>query len=91
MAKPSSWKKVLTRVISLDSYIDKPFMYVLATDGWGNSHASELDFHKTCTEYFEMIQEHGAETVKRNLPTWLSETSKMGCGDDITVVCVYFE
>lgn len=91
ISKPSSWKKVLTRVVSLDSSTDKPFMYVLSTDGWINSHASELDFHKTCREYLKMIQEHGAETVEGNLPSWLSETSKMGSGDDITVVCAYFE
>lgn len=91
ISKPNSWKKVLTRVVSLDSSIDKPFMYVLSTDGWVNSHASELDFHKTCQDYLGMIQEHGAETVESNLAAWLSETSKMGCGDDITVVCVYFE
>lgn len=33
-----------------------------------------------------MIQEHGAETVQANLKNWLTETSELGCGDDITVV-----
>lgn len=91
ISKPDSWKKVLTRVIQLNPVADKPFMYILSTDGWVNSHASETDFQKTCSEYFKIIQEYGTKTVEDNLSAWLSETSKMGCGDDITVVCVYFK
>ena len=34
---------------------------------------------------------HGAETVQANLKKWLTETSELGCGDDITVVMAYFE
>jgi hypothetical protein len=37
-----------------------------------------------------MIREHGAEVVEKNLPAWLSETSALGCGDDITTVFVYY-
>lgn len=90
ISKPTSWKKVLTKVTSLSNCAEKPFMYVLSTDGWMNSHVSETEFHKTCMEYFKMIQEHGTEVVEENLSNWLSETSKMGCGDDITVVFAYF-
>ena len=91
ISKPNSWKKVLTKVIRIDEKNVNPCMYVLSTDGWVNSHASEEDFHKTCKEYFAMIQQHGTDTVEENIPAWLSETSEKGCGDDITVVCVYFE
>lgn len=91
ISKPSSWKKVLTRVINLDGITEAPFMYILSTDGWLNSHASDEEFNKTCKDYFAMIQEHGTEIVESNLEGWLSETSKMGCGDDITAVFVYFK
>lgn len=37
-----------------------------------------------------MIKEHGANVINANLKTWLSETSEMGCGDDITVLMVYY-
>ena len=37
-----------------------------------------------------MIKEHGAEAVQGNLKKWLTETSELGCGDDITVVMGYF-
>ena len=91
ISKPSSWKKVLTRVVNLDSSDESPCMYILSTDGWINSHATNDEFYKTCREYFSMIQEHGTSVVENNLTEWLSETSKMGCGDDITVVFVYFQ
>ena len=37
-----------------------------------------------------MLEEHGVKTVQSNLKNWLAETSELGCGDDITVVMVYF-
>ena len=37
-----------------------------------------------------MINEYGAKTVEENLPSWLSETSSMGCGDDITLLIAHF-
>ena len=91
ISKPSSWKKVLTRVINLEGITDAPFMYILSTDGWINSHSNDEEFYKTCKDYFAMIQEHGTEVVESNLAGWLSETSKMGCGDDLTAVFVYFQ
>lgn len=91
ISKPSSWKKVLTRVINLEGNKETPFMYILSTDGWLNSHSSEEEFHKTCRDYFNMITEQGTEVIESNLERWLSETSTMGCGDDITTVFVYFK
>ena len=37
-----------------------------------------------------MIKEHGADVIDANLKSWLSETSEMGCGDDITVLMAYY-
>jgi serine/threonine protein phosphatase PrpC len=91
ISKPDSWKKVLTKVINLENINKDRFMYVLSTDGWVNSHASDEDFHKTCKAYFSMMQEHGPKVVEKNLSAWLSETSAMGCGDDITTVFVYYK
>lgn len=91
ISKPSSWKKILTRVINLEGITEAPFMYILSTDGWLNSHSNDEEFYRTCKDYFLMIQEHGTEVVESNLAEWLSETSKMGCGDDITAVFAYFQ
>ena len=48
------------------------------------------EFQKTCVDYFAMIQQYGADAVAANLKSWLSETSAMGCGDDITVLIANF-
>ena len=38
-----------------------------------------------------MVREHGPRTVQANLNDWLDETSRLGCGDDITWLCTLFE
>ena len=65
-------------------------MYILSTDGFANSHTSDTEYQKTCKDYLRMLQEYGEDTVQANLKNWLTETSEFGCGDDITVVMVYF-
>ena len=52
---------------------------------------NEEEFEKTCIDYFEMIKQYGARQVGENLKSWLSETSAMGSGDDITVLMAYFD
>ncbi len=69
---------------------EEPYMYILSTDGFANSYTSDEEYQKTCKDYLQMLQEYGAETVQANLKNWLTETSELGCGDDITVVMVYF-
>ena len=69
---------------------EEPYMYILSTDGFANSYTSDEEYQKTCKDYLQMIQEHGVDTVQANLKNWLTETSELGCGDDITVVMVYF-
>lgn len=91
LSKKDAWKNALTRVINRDTEEDIPFMYMLTTDGMANSFVSEAEFHKSCCEYFKMIREHGYKTVEENLPGWLSETSAMGCGDDISAVIAYYD
>ena len=66
-------------------------MYFLTTDGMTNSFISEKEFHKSCSEYFEMIKKYGGKTVEENLSEWLTETSAMGCGDDISVLIAYYD
>ncbi|MCD7885511.1 MAG: protein phosphatase 2C domain-containing protein [Lachnospiraceae bacterium] len=70
-----------------------PVLYLLSTDGFSNSHVSDEALEQTCREYYEMIQKYGFDAVAASLKSWLSETSELGCGDDITValVCLYPE
>ena len=90
LSKRDSWKSAVTRVINRDTEESMPFMYMITSDGMANSFISETEFHKNCYGYFEAIKEHGAEQVEKQLVDWLSETSKMGCGDDISAVIAYY-
>lgn len=91
LCKIDSWKKAITMVRVRNVETGVPYLYLLSTDGFSNSYKTQDDMEKTCRDYYEMIRTHGFEAVSANLRTWLSETSEMGCGDDITVVMAYYE
>ena len=86
-----AWKKSISRVINHDSIPLRPFMYLVSTDGFANSYVSTKDFEISCRDYFNLIKQYGYGAIQEKLPEWLSETSKEGCGDDITAVFAYFE
>lgn len=90
LSKPDAWRKAVTSLRRKNMGDNTPYLYMLSTDGFLNSHASDEEFQKTCREYFNMIGQYGFEEVKNNLARWLKETSEYGCGDDITVVMAYF-
>ncbi len=90
LSKIDSWKKVITAVRRFDSHQQLPSMFLLSSDGFANSYRNEEEFAKTCVDYFEMINQYGPKAVSENLKSWLSETSEMGCGDDITVLIAYY-
>jgi len=90
ISKRKSWEKAVTKVLRLEK-VEHPSMFLLSTDGFVNSHASEEEFYKTCKAYFDLSNEKGYEVIKNNLGDWLSDTSKNGCGDDITAVFVYYK
>ena len=90
LSKIDSWKKVVSAVRRRDEAGGLPYMLMLSTDGFSNSYKNADEFQKTCVDYFSMIQQYGAEAVAANLKNWLTETSAMGCGDDITVLIAYF-
>ena len=90
LSKPDAWRKAVASVRRREMESEEPYMYILSTDGFANSYTSDEEYQKTCKDYLQMLQEHGADTVQANLKNWLTETSELGCGDDITVVMVYF-
>lgn len=90
LSKMDAWRKSVASLRRKDADSDMPYMYMLSTDGFANSYASDEDFKKTCRDYYDMIGQHGFEAVKGNLAKWLKETSELGCGDDVTVVMAYF-
>jgi serine/threonine protein phosphatase PrpC len=89
LSKKDAWKKAITAVRRVDFREKLPSMFLMSTDGFANSYKNEEEFAKTCMDYFEMVNQYGSKAVEKNLKNWLSETSTMSCGDDITVLLAY--
>lgn len=86
MGKEQAWKKAVSSIYR--NQIDIPQLYLMATDGFYNSHLSAEEFLYSCREYYEQIQANGMEEISHHLKKWLQETSALGCGDDITVMLI---
>lgn len=90
LSSEKSWKKAITVVRRVDVQEQLPALFTLSTDGYANSFKSEADFRQAVVDYFTLLNQHGAKAIEDALPGWLSETSEMGCGDDITMLMAYF-
>lgn len=90
LASNGAWKKAVSAVRQKNWEELVPVMFMLSTDGFSNSFATDDGFMENCSAYFNMIEEHGADAVAENLNAWLAETSQLGCGDDTTVLIAYF-
>lgn len=86
LSKQAAWKSAISMVRIKDINAEKPYFYMLSTDGFANSFKSQEEFYKTCRDYYDIMETHGFETLSNNMKDWLVETSELGCGDDITVV-----
>ncbi|MCR4651883.1 MAG: protein phosphatase 2C domain-containing protein [Lachnospiraceae bacterium] len=91
LCKIDAWKRAISVVKHKDIDDNKPYMYMLTTDGFANSYSTQDMFYQTCKEYYELMRQHGVKAVRNNLGKWLTETSYEGCGDDITAVFAYNE
>ena len=90
LSRPDAWRKAVTAAVKIGGKRSGPVLYMLSTDGMANSYRDEDEFHKTCRDYYKLIKKHGAQAVEESLAQWLSETSSLGCGDDITALFAYF-
>jgi hypothetical protein len=62
-----------------------PAMVLMATDGYGNSFKDDAGFQKVASDIWEIICHESFETVSQELESWLTEASREGSGDDISV------
>lgn len=90
LSRKDAWEKAISAVRRIDYCDNLPSMFLMSSDGFSNSFKNEEVFLKTCQEYFNTINQYGTEAVDENLKNWLTETSALGCGDDITVLMAYF-
>lgn len=91
LSKMDAWKQAVSVVARRETAIKPPALLMLSTDGFSNSYKNEQEFEKTCMEYFRTVEQYGPDAIKQNLKNWLTETSEQGCGDDITLIMIYFE
>lgn len=90
LSRENAWEKAITIVRRINVEDSLPTMFTLSTDGFANSYKNENELKTTISDYLKMINEYGPKAVADNLFSWLSETSSMGCGDDITVLFAYY-
>lgn len=84
LCSPDPWR--LMRTHFQPTYEIPPALVLLATDGYANSFADEAAFHQVGADLFDGVEKNGLEATEQALPAWLSETSALGSGDDITLV-----
>lgn len=68
-----------------------PAMILMSTDGYSNSFRDEDSFLKVGADILEVMRSDGVQKVRGSLREWLSEASKSGSGDDISLGIVYRE
>ena len=90
LSRENAWEKAVTAVRRISAEDSLPAMFSLSTDGFANSYGSEEEFRAAVIDYLKMMNEHGAGAVEEHLDAWLSETSALGSGDDVTLLIAYF-
>lgn len=62
-----------------------PALILLSTDGYPNSFRDESGFFQVGSDLLNTIQQHGLAQVQDSLAGWLSDSTRAGSGDDITL------
>lgn len=83
----SAWRLFKTRFQYIRAI--PPALFLLSTDGYYNSFSSDADFLKVGPDLLTLLKTEGPDTVDRNLPEWLAESSSGGSGDDVTLAIAY--
>jgi hypothetical protein len=64
---------------------DSPALVMLSTDGYANCFGNDDGFFTVGADLLGYFRAHGSAFVRDNIADWLSESSRDGSGDDITV------
>ena len=87
LCSPNAWKDFRTHFQVL---IDKPPALILAsTDGYSNSFQEEAGFLKVGTDFLALLRRYKPFHVRVRLKKWLTEASKLGSGDDVTLGLIF--
>ena len=83
----NSWRDVRYRFQPL--YGQHPALIMLSSDGYANSFVNDKGFLKVATDILDILREDGVVAVADNLEDWLTDASKSGSGDDITLALLF--
>jgi len=83
LCAPDAWRDFRVSFQPLNH--SSPALILLSTDGYPNSFRHESGFFKVGSDILRMIREHGLAMVKDNLAAWLSDSTRAGSGDDVTL------
>lgn len=64
----------------------QPKEILMCSDGYKNAFRSDLDFYKALQDFSSLYETKPAGYVEGQIEAWLNETSRMGSGDDITLI-----
>lgn len=81
LCQPEAWRQFRS-VLRIDAL---PSLVLLSSDGYANSFRTDEDFLKIGSDYLEILREQGIALLAEELPDILSEASRQGSGDDITL------
>jgi hypothetical protein len=83
LCAPDAWRDFR---VSFQPFIQPPpALILLSTDGYPNSFRDESGFFKVGSDILDMIRENGLTFIKENLGGWLSDSTRAGSGDDVTL------
>jgi hypothetical protein len=83
LCAPEAWRDFR---VSFQPFIQSPpALILLSTDGYPNSFLHESGFFKVGSDILDMIRENGVSFIKENLGGWLSDSTRAGSGDDVTL------
>src|ERR1700733_2003405 len=82
LCQPEAWKDFRSSWVTNPAL---PSLVLLSTDGYANSFRSDEDFLKIGQDYLERIRQQGIASLAEELPAILTEATRQGSGDDITL------
>jgi len=87
LCAPEAWRDFRVNFQPLTQ--SRPALILLSTDGYPNSFLDEAGFLKVGSDILNLIREDGLASVKDNLAGWLSDSTRAGSGDDVTlgIIC----
>ena len=83
LCAPEAWRDFRVNFQPLTQ--SRPALILLSTDGYPNSFRDEAGFFKVGSDILNMIRENGLANVQDNLAGWLSDSTRAGSGDDVTL------